>query len=181
MLFWDPAVARFWGPPNGGRTPLPVVVFEVGIKFLAVASFWLFANNLRDEAWVRRASWLLLLPGLLIFIRPLCSASTLPLNPYSVLLEIVVSCTLFAWLIEPRAPGVPARSGLRFWGWLLLAGLVYQMFRMNITWVSGWFGLFVGLYYRGLPALQEAVLRPGPAGPDAVRRRPCVRSGQRRP
>ena len=89
-------------------------VFEIFIRFLSAAAFWLFANNLRDEVWVRRASWLLLLPGAIVFLIHFVPVH-LPLNPYSVLLEIVLSCTLFAWLIEPRAPGVPAHRGLRFW------------------------------------------------------------------
>ena len=145
-IFWDPLVATFWGPPTGGRTPLVVNVFELLVRFLSAGAFWLFANNLRDAAWVRRASWLLLLPGLIVLLIHFVPVH-LPLNPYSVLLEIVLACTLFAWLIEPRTAGVSAQRGLRFWGWLVLGVLVFQMFRMNINWVSGWFGLFVALYF----------------------------------
>ena len=144
-LFWDPAVAHFWGPPVGGRTPSLVNVFEIVVRLLSAGAFWLFANNLSDEKWVRRASWLLLLPGTACFLSYMLHLH-LPVNGYTVLLEIVVACTLFAWLIEPRLPDVPARQGLRFWGWLGLGLIMYQMFRLNINWVSGWFGLFVGLY-----------------------------------
>lgn len=145
-LFWDPAVAHYWGPPDGGRTPLLVVVFEVIMRFLSVAAFWLFANNLREAVWVRRASWLLLLPGGMVF---LIYITHLPLHTagYSPLLEILFACTVFAWLLEALPPAARPHPGLRFLGWLLLAAVVYQLFRLNLNWVSGWFGLFVGLYY----------------------------------
>lgn len=148
IIFWDSAVARYYegmGDRGGGRTPLLVNLFEIVLRLLSVGAFWLFANNLRDAVWVRRASWLLLLPGASTALCYLLGIHV-PTNSYAVLLEVVVACTLFAWLLEPRAEGVPARRGLRALGWLALAVLIYQVFRLNLNWVSGWFGLFAGLY-----------------------------------
>ena len=147
-VFWDKEVAQYYqnmGDRNGGRTPALVVAFEIVIRMMSLGAFWLFANNLRDTLWVRRASWMLLTPGIVLFATVVLHLP-LPVNAYSVLLEIVLACTLFAWLLEPRAAGVAARRGLRFWGWLLLGGLVVQIFYVNLNWVSGWWGLFVGLY-----------------------------------
>ncbi|MBV9848272.1 MAG: hypothetical protein JO250_01155 [Armatimonadetes bacterium] len=148
LLFWDPALAQFYqgmGDPTGGRTSPVVVFFEVFVRALLVGAFWLFANNLRDEKWVRRVSWLLLLPGAAVL---LVAVGHLPLKAggYAVLQEIIVACTLFAWLLEPRAADTPPRRGLRLLAWLVLALIVFHVFRLNIRWVSGWFGLFCGLY-----------------------------------
>ncbi len=146
-LFWDPAVAHFWGPGlNGGREPLAVTAFEVGSRILAVGAFWLFANCLHDEGWLRRMTWLFMVPGILVLLSYATGIHVLT-QGYTFLLVGVVGCTLFAWLIEPRPAGVPARRGLRLLGWSALAVIVFIAGVTALKWVSGGLNLYVGLLF----------------------------------
>ncbi len=139
-LFWDPAVSHFYaGLPGGGRTAPQVIVLELTLRLLSVGMFWLVASNLEDSKWVRWAAWILLLPGALVL---LTNYHLLPsiVGGWPTLLEFVLGCTLWAFILEG---GGTART--RFAAGLVLAALVFQVFFMNITWISGWVGLFAGL------------------------------------
>jgi hypothetical protein len=111
-----------------------------------VGAFWLFANNLQDDVWLRRITWLFLLPSALVVLNYLFHLN-IPTQGYTQLLEGVSACTLFAWLLEPVAPGAPDRRGLRRLGWLAFAVIVAFNAVLDLRWVSGALDLYGGLYF----------------------------------
>jgi hypothetical protein len=139
-MFWDPMVTHYWGGLPGGKTAPQVIVLEIVLSILSIGMFWVMASNLTDPKWLRRASFLLLLPGLMSFLAHVRLMPEIS-NVYDVLTQIVLTCTIFAWLLEN--PG--ARPGLRLLAVLFLMGLVFQTFFLNIRWISGWIGMFAGL------------------------------------
>ena len=142
-MFWDPALTHFYaGLPGGGKTAPAVIVLELTLRLLSVGAFWLIAANLTEAKWLRRAGIALLLPGLLTMLIHLHVLPDFG-NVYDSLLEIVLATMLWAWLLE-----VPnAKPGLRALGWLGLALIICQDFLMNLRWISGWTGLFIGLLF----------------------------------
>lgn len=141
-LFWDPAVSHFYaGVPGGGKTAPLVIVLELTLRVLSIGMFWLMASNLNDPKWVHWAGWLLLLPGLCVL---LTNFHLLPsiVGGWPTLLEFVLGCTLWAFILEKE--GTPRT---RFFAGLLLAVLIFQVFFLNIRWISGWIGLFSGLAF----------------------------------
>lgn len=142
-LFWDPALTRHYAElPGDGRTPPQVTIVELGMRLLSIGMFWLVASNLSDPKWLRRVTWLLFLPGTVICLSYYHILPSLS-GGWPALLEIVPACTLWAWLLE----GERKSPGLRILGWLALGAVVFQIFFINISWISGWFALFVGLLY----------------------------------
>lgn len=142
-LFWDPALTRFYaGLPGGGRTAPQVTILELGLRVLSIGMFWVTASSLSDPKWLRRITWLLFLPGALICLG---YYHVLPgvAGGWPALLEIAPACTLWAWLLE----GKRRSPGLRVLACLGLAALVFQIFILGISWISGWFALFAGLYF----------------------------------
>lgn len=144
-LFWDPALTRFYaGMPGEGRTAPQVTIVELGLRTLSIGMFWLVAGSLGDPKWLRRVTWLLFLPGALICLSYYHVLPSLS-GGWPALLEIAPACTLWAWLLqgENRSPR------LRALGWLALGLLVFQIFLLGnaISWISGWFALFAGLFF----------------------------------
>ncbi len=141
-LFWDPAVSHFYaGQPGGGKTAPQVIVLELTLRLLSFVMFWLLASNINKAKWVRWSAWLLLLPGALVL---LASLHLLPMlvGGWSTLFEFVFGCTLWAFILEG---GGTART--RFGAGVLLAMLIFEVFFVNIRWISGWIGLFSGLAF----------------------------------
>lgn len=150
-LFWDPALTRFYaGLPGGGRTAPQVTVLELMLRVLSVSTFWLIASSLTDVRWLRRISLLLMLPGVLIcllYYHVLPSVGGWkPAGDWSALVEILPACALWAWLLEARSKS----PGLRVLAWVGLGMLVFQLFFVGISWISGWLALFVGLFFIAL-------------------------------
>ncbi len=143
-LFWDPALTHAYaGLPGGGKTPIPVVVLELMQRVLSIGMFWLMGSILTDPVWLRRSSYVLLVPGAIALIAHLHHLPDI-LNVYNGLLEIVLACALWAWLLEKPESSTPGR---RMLAWLCLALIIFQVFYMNLRWISGWIGLFIGLFF----------------------------------
>lgn len=142
-LFWDPALTRFYGGmAGGGRTAPQVIILELGLRVLSVGMFWVTASSLSDPKWLRRITLLFLLPGALIclsYYHVLPSVA----GGWPALLEIAPACVLWAWLLERR----DAPANLRVLAWLALGLIVFQIFVLGISWISGWFALFAGLFF----------------------------------
>lgn len=140
-LFWDPAVAHYFaGTPGDGRTPPQVVVLELGLRVLSIGTFWMLASNLTHGNWLRRICLVFFLPGLLTCLSFYHLAPNLG-GGWPTLLEVGLDCGLWAWLLEP----VGKWQKLRPLAMLLFAASVVHVFLFNITWISGWIALFVGL------------------------------------
>ncbi len=142
-LFWDIHLTRFYaGLGTEGRTAPPVIAIELLLRALSAGAFWLMASNLTETKWQRRASVLLAVPGFLVFLSHLHVLPALG-NVYDTLLTIATATLLWAWLLDSRS----RHRALRAWGWALLAALVFQVFFLNLRWISGWTGLFAGLLF----------------------------------
>ncbi len=140
-LFWDPAVAHYFaGLPGGGRTPPQVVVLELGLRVLSIGTFWMLASNLTSGTWLRRICFVFFVPGLLTCLSFYHLAPHLG-GGWPTLLEVGLDCGLWAWLLEPHGPW----QKLRPFAMALFAASVVHVFFFNITWISGWIALFVGL------------------------------------
>ena len=140
-LFWDPAVAHYFaGLPGDGHPAAQVVMLEMGLRVLSIGTFWMLASNLTDGRWLRRISVVFFVPGLLTCLSFYHLAPSLAGN-WPTLLEVGLDCGLWAWLLEP----VGRWRRLRPLAVLLFAASVAHVFFFNITWISGWIALFVGL------------------------------------
>lgn len=143
-LFWDPALTHFYaGLPGEGHTPPLVIALELTLRVLSIGTFWLLASTLVSPQWLRRASYLLALPGLLLALSFWHLLPFVRANNWSVMLETGLACGLWAWLLENPAAPRPRR---------LAAGagifvLILQVFLLSITWISGWLSLFAGLLF----------------------------------
>ena len=142
-LFWDSTLAHIYaGTPGDGRPPTQVVILELALRVLSFGTFWMFASSIINPQWLRRASMMLLLPGVLVLLSYF-HVLPIPASNWSLLLETSLACALFAWLLEtPDAP--PARKSAAILG---IAIVIVQVFLLSITWISGWLSLFAGLLF----------------------------------
>jgi hypothetical protein len=123
-----------------------VVFLEIGLRILSIAMFYLMANNLDDPKWLRRVSWLLFLPGLATLFSSLHGSSA-DVKNWNVLLETVLACSLWGWLLEGRKAGPAANRKWTVPAAILLAAVILQTFLLNIHWISGWLAMFAGLFF----------------------------------
>ncbi len=132
-LFWDPHVNRMHQHPM-------VNVIELGLRFLSVGALIIMATAVATRRWLTWTTIALLIPGCYAVLNGLLGGRIPISAPWASLLTLLPACYL--WAIALDSCRAKRLRVLAVCGVVLA---VVSVFVLNISWISGWFGLFVGL------------------------------------
>ncbi len=133
FLFWDPHVSQ--------RYQYPTVNFiEIVLRVLSVGALVIMATSIRDRKWLWPISIALMLAGIFNLANSLTGGKIPIIASWWVLLLFLPAGYVAALLMDDRK-----RVIIRLFAAAALAILIYAAFVRNVSWVSGWMGLFVVL------------------------------------
>lgn len=132
-LFWDPHVNRMYQHPS-------VNVIELGLHFLSAGAIVMMATTVTNRKWLTRATIALLVPGIYNALNAL-TGSRIPIAaPWWSLLTLLPAGYLWAIALDPEVAVIR-----RVMAACAVALVVFPVFVLGISWVSGWLGLFTAL------------------------------------
>jgi len=143
LVFMDPVVEAHFGPALT-FSYARILIGGLAVMLLLPAVFFLVANVIRDEKWIRWIFGILLFVGTLQIISHLSGISFL-LTGFG----LKTAGMFHMWMIALAWSQLLFNRGLRPWQKVFLAAFtaawLYWGFVMRIEWVSGWFPPMVAL------------------------------------
>jgi len=132
-LFWDYHV-------DIRNQSLAVNVIDLALRFLSAGALVLVATTISSRGWLKAVTWALLIAGLYNTVNG--ALGFVPFEaPWWPLLAILPAA-YFCGLALDR--GYPIWQ--RAFGIAIVGVAIYTVFYGNISWVSGWMGLFAALF-----------------------------------
>lgn len=132
-IFWDPHVSQRYQHTH-------VNLIELGIRLLSAGALVMMATTMTSRKWLAWVSFALFVPGIYNALNYL-TGSFIPITaPWWCLLTLLPGGYL--WAVTLDSSQTVARRCL---AGAVVALLVGAVFARNISWVSGWLGLFAAM------------------------------------
>lgn len=133
FLFWDPHVNQ--------RYQYPTVNFiEIVLRVLSVGALVMMATSIRDRKWLWPISVALMISGIFNLANSMTGSKVPFAASWWVLLLFLPAGYMAAVFMDSQK-----RVVLRLLAAAVLVIFIYAAFVRNVSWVSGWMGLFVTL------------------------------------
>lgn len=143
LVFMDPVVEAHFGP-SLTFSYARILLGGLVVMLLLPAIFFLVANVIREEKWIRRIFGVLLLVGTLQITSHL-SGISFSLPGFG----LKTAGMFHLWMVALAWSQILFNRDLRFWQKAFLAlftvAWLYWGFAVRIDWVSGWFPPFVAI------------------------------------